>query len=214
MYSQRNEEKVILDFFNKNLGKYLDIGAFDGVNASNTLALAELGWTGVAVEASLKVFERLQKNYKDRHLLDNIRLINAAVVPDLYPSRVMFYDTVTDAQIGHGTSSLSLEHVKKYQDLYNKEQPTSIIETSIPTLKISDLFLETDFNFISIDVEDLNFELLNAIPWNKLEKLELFCIEADVPIHRVVNFMDALCWKFVSQIGANLFFIRKNGKLS
>ena len=43
-YSQHNEQEIILNFFNGRIGRYLDIGAFDGVDMSNTLALAELGW--------------------------------------------------------------------------------------------------------------------------------------------------------------------------
>ena len=43
-YSQHNEQEIILNFFNGRIGRYLDIGAFDCVDMSNTLALAELGW--------------------------------------------------------------------------------------------------------------------------------------------------------------------------
>ena len=39
-YSQGNEQEIILKFLNGRVGRYLDIGAFDGVVSSNTLALA------------------------------------------------------------------------------------------------------------------------------------------------------------------------------
>jgi hypothetical protein len=48
-YSQNNEQEIILNFFNGRIGRYLDIGAFDGVSMSNTLALVELGWQGTAI---------------------------------------------------------------------------------------------------------------------------------------------------------------------
>jgi hypothetical protein len=57
-YSQNNEQEIILNFFNGRIGRYLDIGAFDGVAASNTLALAELGWQGTVIEPSPWVFKR------------------------------------------------------------------------------------------------------------------------------------------------------------
>lgn len=48
MYSQLDEERVIVDWFrDKPVGKYLDIGAWDGIEMSNTRRLAELGWAGV-----------------------------------------------------------------------------------------------------------------------------------------------------------------------
>jgi hypothetical protein len=44
-YSQNDEETHIINKFkDKTSGTFLDIGAFNGRCASNTLALAERGW--------------------------------------------------------------------------------------------------------------------------------------------------------------------------
>jgi FkbM family methyltransferase len=43
-------------------GTYLDIGAHDGVEISNTLRLHELGWTGYCVEGNPDSFAACQKN--------------------------------------------------------------------------------------------------------------------------------------------------------
>jgi len=64
MYSQSNEEKVILDYFNGTIGTFLDVGSNDGITFSNVRALAERGWRGVFVEPSPKAFEQLKKNYE------------------------------------------------------------------------------------------------------------------------------------------------------
>ena len=37
IYSEHNEQLIIEEFFQGRLGNFLDIGAFDGVNFSNTL---------------------------------------------------------------------------------------------------------------------------------------------------------------------------------
>ena len=51
MYSQNDEEKIILDLLkDQPVGRLLDIGAFDGKTFSNSLALFEKGWSGVVVE--------------------------------------------------------------------------------------------------------------------------------------------------------------------
>ena len=50
MYSQNNEEEIILNFFKEKKGIFLDLGAYDGIGLSNTRALAEKGWKGVCVE--------------------------------------------------------------------------------------------------------------------------------------------------------------------
>lgn len=48
---------------NKRDGFFVDLGAYDGVQTSNTFALeAELGWSGICVEANVDYFERLKSN--------------------------------------------------------------------------------------------------------------------------------------------------------
>lgn len=49
---------------NKKNGFYIDIGAYDGINLSNTYIFEKLGWDGFCVEASPKTFEALKKNRK------------------------------------------------------------------------------------------------------------------------------------------------------
>lgn len=64
MYSQNNEEQIILNYFGNFKGTFIDIGANDGITISNTWALAQSGWTGVLVEPAPSAFERLIKNYE------------------------------------------------------------------------------------------------------------------------------------------------------
>ena len=61
MFSQRDEEQVILDHFGDRVGTFLDVGAYDGITFSNTHALALKGWSGVCVEASPSCFVKLMK---------------------------------------------------------------------------------------------------------------------------------------------------------
>lgn len=210
-YSQYNEQEIILNFFNGRIGRYLDIGAFDGVEMSNTLALAELGWKGTAIEPSPWVFNRLKKNYEERQLTQSVKIIEAAAVPDNYPDQLKFYETHMSHNFepGTGVGSFSAEHShtwanKRYDSIY-----TEIIETKVNTIKLQDIFKDIDYNFISIDVEDFNLELMVSIPWHLLTNLEMFCIEADVIPYRFVNFMKPLGWKLYIQEDVNLFFIKE-----
>ena len=209
MYSQFKEEKIILDFFTGFIGNYLDIGAFDGVKGSNTLALSELGWSGTAIEASPWVFERLEKNYKERGL-NQVKLIEAALVPDSYPKKIDFYETkcISEQFIGKGVGSLSFTHIEKYKQMFDRTVKTNIIKTEIETISISEVFQYDIFDFMSIDVEDFNLEILVSIPWHKLQNLKLFCIEVDAHVHRIVNFMKPLGWNFFIREDCNLFFKR------
>ena len=211
-YSQHNEQEIILNFFNGRIGRYLDIGAFDGVSMSNTLALAELGWQGTAIEPSPWVFNRLKSNYQAKGILDRVQLIESALVIDDYPDQIKFYEThkSDDREPGSGVGSMSFEHIDKWTKTYKESGAVEVqlIEYNINTIKINEIFKNDVYDFISIDVEDFNFELINAIPWKKLKKLKLFCVEADLPWHRFVNFMKPLGWKLYQKESYNLFFVR------
>jgi hypothetical protein len=78
MYSQNNEEEVILKFFGEKTGSFLDIGAYDGVSISNTRALAERGWSGALVEGSSFSFQKLFHLYGGN---EKFTLINAMIDP-------------------------------------------------------------------------------------------------------------------------------------
>ena len=210
-YSQYNEQEIILNFFNGRTGRYLDIGAFDGVEMSNTLALAELGWKGTAIEPSPWVFNRLKKNYEERQLTSSVKLVEAAVVPNNYPDQLKFYETHMSHNFepGTGVGSLSADHSYNWAIKHNDKFYTKVVETTVSTIKLQDIFTDVDYNFISIDVEDFNLELMVNIPWHLLTNLELFCIEADVTPHRFVNFMKPLGWTLYKQEDVNLFFIKE-----
>src|SRR5688572_15752664 len=75
-YSQNNEQDVILKYFGDYVGTFLDLGAYDGINLSNTRALVRKGWGGVMVEASPTVFERLKLNCE---VFNRLCLLNFAV---------------------------------------------------------------------------------------------------------------------------------------
>ena len=63
-YSQVGQDKWVCEYFKyKREGFFVDIGAADGVDLSNTLYLEkELGWNGICIEALKENFDKLVKN--------------------------------------------------------------------------------------------------------------------------------------------------------
>lgn len=66
-HGQNDEDRIAYHYFQRfpegSLRKtYLDVGAFDGVDLSNTLLFENLGWQGICVEANSEVFPRLRAN--------------------------------------------------------------------------------------------------------------------------------------------------------
>ena len=63
-YSQFNQDKWLFEnhFKDKKDGVFLEIGADDGVDKSNTKFYEELGWKGMCIEPSHKRFKLLSSN--------------------------------------------------------------------------------------------------------------------------------------------------------
>lgn len=59
-YSQAGQDKWVLSKMPK--GYFVDIGAYDGVESSNTFALEQAGWEGLCVEPNKAAFEKLVRN--------------------------------------------------------------------------------------------------------------------------------------------------------
>ena len=63
-YSQYKQDEWLYNnhFKNKKNGTFLEIGADDGIDKSNTKFFEDLGWVGMCIEASPKRFKLLKNN--------------------------------------------------------------------------------------------------------------------------------------------------------
>jgi FkbM family methyltransferase len=178
MYSQYDEEKYITEYFGNYVGKFLDIGAHDGIFFNNTYQLLLNGWNGVAVEPCLHLFNILKTN------LDNypIEFENIAIGPQ--SGMVDFYDSGGDA-----ISSMKLSHAKRWESNGCKFK-----KTQVRCEPISYIFNKYgyDFDFISIDAESMNKEIFDMLDVKLLPKLKLLCIEHD----GIENYFIDECKKF------------------
>lgn len=175
-YSQRGEQEVILRVFGDFVGRFLEIGAFNGKMFSNTLALVERGWSGVCVEPSPKPFGALQ----DLHgANDRISLINAAVVLDgdgLLPFWDSLGDAISTSEDAHYTIWKG-KGAKNYQRIW------------VGTITVDGLLgtFPAPYDFVNIDTEGTSAEIALAM----IPKLSprLWCIEHD---RRVYDLKKAL----------------------
>lgn len=164
-YSQNFEQDYILSYFDgKPAGKFLDIGAFDGVTFSNTYALLQLGWSGVEVEASPAVFKVLQERLKG-HQVD---LVNACVVSEPVMGLIPFYDE----HGALGTTEVSQTEVWKALATFNKIHLMPVHVNAILG------YFGTDYKMCSIDVEGKSAELFKVV-FPQLPMCDLFVVEHD-----------------------------------
>lgn len=166
MYSQSDEEKHILDYFGDTVGRFYDIGAYDGKTFSNTLALLERGWSGVMVEPSPAAMIGLLANTAPH--ADRVSLVNAAVTVERGLS--VFHDFNGDA-----VSTLNDGHKQLWEGKANMTSRQFVVQT-LPLAELLAAFGPAEF--INLDVEGTNWELFTRLPFTWPE-LKLICVEYD-----------------------------------
>jgi len=186
VYSQHDEERFICDYFGgKDEGRFLDIGAADGVCFSNTKALHKRGWCGVAVEPSPNFCESLRA-------MDRITVVEAALCDTDGPVELYHtYDFVSTMNEGHS---------RKWAELADYQLIT------VAGISWSSLLRDCgcDFDFMNLDIEGDNIKVLRRIPSVYLERLLCVCIEYDDDIPAVESLLSPYGFGILHTTGENV----------
>lgn len=198
-YSQNNEDQVILDYFKGKAGTFIDIGANDGKTLSNTRLLVENGWSGVFVEPSPTAFQKLKENYPNQ-----TGLYFYPFALGVTNDEVDMYDSGSHLSPNdHGLLSTLLEDEKlrwKNQHYDKIKVKCFRWKTFLNRLK------HKTFDFISIDAEGMDFEILKQI---NLQETRCVCIEWNSNPQlkeQLVNYM--LGYNLIYTSPENLIFAR------
>ena len=74
-YGQKGEDKYFYETFFKDVinKNYIELGAMDGVNYSNTKFFEdELGWTGILIEPNKTLYNLLKQNRPNNKLYNSM----------------------------------------------------------------------------------------------------------------------------------------------
>ena len=75
--SINNLDKKILKYFNFKDGFYIECGAYNGVDQSNTWYLENsLNWRGILIEPNKKSFNELTTNRSPKNIFENVALVS------------------------------------------------------------------------------------------------------------------------------------------
>lgn len=167
-YSQNDEQEVILKYFGKFKGTFLDLGANDGITFSNTYALALSGWSGSVVEASYKAFDRLT----------NLYFFNASIYK---------YNFAVGKQTGViqlnesgpliGNEDVALVSTAHDHEMDRFKKVVKYNKVNVNCLSWPDFLKRSPqktFDFISMDIEGSELEVL---PDMDLSETKCICIE-------------------------------------
>ena len=165
MYSQNQEEKYILNHFKDKQGTFLDLGAYDGKELSNTRALVELGWAGCCVEPHPTICAELEKNCLgfDKVFCFEIAIGKANGIFQLNANPT-YYSTLIDSEM------------ERWKNTDFEFKPIDVEVFDFKTFQSISPY--NTYDFISIDCEGLEIDILYQMDLDKLQ-CKMICVETN-----------------------------------
>ncbi len=194
MYSQNNEEEFILDYFKEFKGTFLDLGAYDGKDLSNTRALMERGWNGICFEPNPTIFEKLANNcmeFKNVYCYEMaMGTINGTFKLNANDT---YYSTLIDSELERWKGTFEF-----------KEVECEVID--FETFMITSPF--KTFDFISIDCEGIDYEILKQIDLNKVG-CKMVCVETNgKETNKYINYIKEFGFHLVTSNPENIIMAK------
>lgn len=180
--SQNNETNIALKYFKGRKGHILDIGANTGYFLSNSYDLIQQGWFGVLIEPS-SAFEDLEKLYKGNN---NVELHNIALGKN--DGKLRFYESGAHVKGGTDKALVSTavpQEMERWSEVDFKETEVNVMNVQ----SFLDCYKDKKFNYISLDVEGMEWEILQLINLKEVG-CEFLCVEW--------NGNEKLRWKFTN----------------
>lgn len=200
-YSQDLEDVFLLRYFKKDyIGFYVDVGAYDPLRFSNTALFYKRGWRGINIEpnkSAIEKFNRLRPfdinlNYMigSSEALKKLYIFNEKALNTTNKKRASFLNKTTpfktESKISYKTVSLK-----------------NVFEQHLPPLH--------EIDFMSVDVETLEFDVLKSNDWAKFRPTYLLVEMLQDDLKEVVEdplakFLAKKAYTPFAKIGRTAFF--------
>jgi len=157
IYSMEGEDVILKRFLlHRKNGFYIDIGAHHPYRFSNTFLFYKEGWKGINIDAmpdSMKLFNRFRK-----------RDINLEI--GISKKRdILTYFMFDESALNGFSTKLS----EKYRKCFNNRIIDKKYIRTYPLKEILNKYLSKNqhIDFMNIDIEGLDFEVLKSNDWDK-----------------------------------------------
>lgn len=177
-YAQYSEDLIIDSLLGcKQKGMYIDIGANDPNSLSNTKRFYNRGWSGINIEPDPESFGLLEK-FRTNDLNLNIAVGKSR-------DELLFYISSIST-----LSSFSKRTIDKNNRIHNGKI-VGVKKISVYTLSyIFDKYIkENGIDFMSIDVEGFEAQVLESNDWTKYRP-SLLIVETYYNKHEIISFLD------------------------
>ena len=203
-YSQESEDLFLENYFGeKTNGFYIDVGACHPFRFSNTYLFYKKGWRGINIDAtpgSMNLFNK----YRSRDLNIETAISNK--------NRKINYFIFDEPALNSFSRQLS-----KKREVISKYKIEKVIKLTPKKLsEILDKYLplNTKIDFMSIDVEGHEYEVLVSNNWNKYKPeyllVEMLKIQtSDTTKNRIYSFLKSKNYVLIDNAGRTEIFKKK-----
>ncbi|MGF6849121.1 FkbM family methyltransferase [Chitinophaga sp. W3I9] len=191
-YSSEGEDLILKRIFDqKKKGVYIDVGAHHPFRVSNTYLLYKRNWTGINIDplpGSKALFNRHRP--KDINLEIGVSVVKQQLTYFIFNEPAL--------------STFSPEKVKEYTQLTKYRVIGERKVDTWPLADILDKYLPENvaIDFITIDAEGLDMEVLRSNNWNKYRPA--YVLAESSPFEVLQTDRSELC-QFMHQVGYSMF---------
>lgn len=150
--AQNGEDRWLHDYFGgKAVGYFVDVGAYDGVDLSNSYHFEQIGWTGVLVEPDP---DRARACAASR---PRSKTFQCAAVDSAETSEICFHRAAAGV---YSTTNLTPAHERRLAGM-----GVATEEIRVPARTLDSMLIEvgaTKIDFVSIDVEGAELAVLRG----------------------------------------------------
>lgn len=201
-FSQMGEDRILAALFsNKKTGFYVDVGAHHPKIYSNTYLFYLQGWRGINIDAmpgSMELFNTIRP-----------RDINVEI-PVANKKKVLTYYLFSNSAVNSFSKKYALQTAKTTE---HKMIGTRKL-TATPLSDILDKYLSENqkIDFISIDVEGLDYEVLQSNNWKKYGPRvvvveDLLFSFASPNSSKIYKFLHNLHYDLLAKTNTSLIFV-------
>lgn len=156
--SQFKQDQYLQQLFfkNKRSGTFVEVGAADGIQCSNTLFFERnLGWRGMCIEPSPEPFKKLRKNRKSI-------CVNRAISDKAGNAQFVVSGLLSGLR-----EPMDPRHVERIKHTYKKNLHTITVQCC----RLDELMKQHNIkhvDYLSLDVEGGEMNVLRSINWDEV----------------------------------------------
>jgi FkbM family methyltransferase len=199
-YSQHGESSYLQKLFHPNyIGVAVEVGAYNGINGSNTYLFEKKGWKCMCIEPVPEEFEKCKKvrqlSLQYAVSNENKEDVTFTVFTLTGDNKSAISGLVPDQRLISSHNHL-IQNIQKIK--VKCKTLTSILdENNFPT----------NLDIVSIDTENTELDVLKGLDLNKY-KVKVFVIENNYNENFCENYLSKYGYKKIHRLAVNDFYVK------